>query len=163
MKLIDRNGRLFGKISIIDVLVVAVVLFLAVALQFKGKQTHTGSSVTEVPITYQVTVNGVRNYVADAIQVGDVLYDLDMDSSGHLGEITAIEVLPPSKMAELHDGTVDFVPAEDSVDLLLSVKAEGLIDNGRYLINRVYDLGLNASRNLYTPYAQFVGSVTSIG
>lgn len=162
MKLIDRNGRLFGKISIIDVLVVAVVLFLAVALRFKGNQTHTSTSVTEVPITYQVTASGVRSYVANAIQVGDVLYDLDMDSSGHLGEITAIEVLPPSKQAEFHDGTVDFVPAEDSVDLLLSVKAYGLIDNGRYLINRVYDLGLNASRNLYTPYAQFVGAITSI-
>ena len=65
MKLIDRNGRLFGNISIIDVLVIAVVLFLAVALQFKGNQTHTGTSVTEVPINYQITVSGVRNYVAN--------------------------------------------------------------------------------------------------
>ena len=162
MKLIDRNGRLFGKISIIDVLVIAVVLFLAAALQFKGNQTHTSTSVTEVPITYQITVRGVRNYVAEAIQTGDVLYDLDMDSSGHLGEITAIKVLPSAKLAEFHDGTVEFVPAEDSVNLLLSVKASGLINDGRYLINRVYDLGLNASRNLYTPYAQFVGVVTSI-
>ena len=32
MKLIDREGRLFGKISIIDVLVLAVVIVMAVAL-----------------------------------------------------------------------------------------------------------------------------------
>ena len=32
MKIIDRNGRLFGKISVIDVLVIAVVLVMAAAL-----------------------------------------------------------------------------------------------------------------------------------
>ena len=34
MKIIDRNGRLFGKISVIDLLVVAVVVVLAAALYF---------------------------------------------------------------------------------------------------------------------------------
>ena len=37
MKLIDREGRLFGKISIIDVLVLAVVIVMAVALYVKDE------------------------------------------------------------------------------------------------------------------------------
>ena len=32
MKLMDKNGRLFGKISVIDVVVVLVVLVMAAAL-----------------------------------------------------------------------------------------------------------------------------------
>lgn len=163
MKLIDHNGRLFGKISIIDVLVLAVVVVLAAALYFKSNQTHTGTSVTNNTITYQVLANGVRNYVADAVQVGDYMYDQDRSSGGTLGKIVSIEVLPSSKMAEFNDGTVDTVPVEDSVDLLLTIEGSGILSDGRYLLNRVYDLGVNSSRNFYTPYAQFTGVVTSIG
>jgi hypothetical protein len=162
MKLMDHNGRLFGKISIIDVLVLVVVLVMAAALYFKSNQTHTGTSVTTNTITYQVLVSGARNYVADAVKEGDFLYDQDRSSGGTLGQITAIETLPGSKMAELNDGTVDTIPAEDSVNLLITIQGSGIISDGRYLLNRVYDLGVNSARNFYTPYAQFTGTVTAI-
>ena len=48
-------------------------------------------------------------------------------------------------------------------NLVLTIQGEGLISEGRYQLNRIYDLGINASRNFYTPYAQFTGTVTSIG
>ena len=38
MKIIDHNGRLFGKISVIDLLVVAVVVVMAAALHFKRSE-----------------------------------------------------------------------------------------------------------------------------
>lgn len=163
MKIIDRNGRLFGKISVIDVLVVAVVLVMAVALYVKNNHKEiTGTSVTNTTITYQVLVSGVRNYVGDAVQEGDFLYDMDRSSGGSLGQITNIEKLPGTKLAEFKDGTVDTVPVEDGVSLLLTVEGSGLISEGRYLLNRIYDLGVNSSRNYYTKYAQFTGTVTAI-
>ena len=112
MKLMDKNGRLFGKISVIDVVVVLVVLVMAAALYVKNTSlSHTSTRVTNTPITYQVTAYNVRQYVADAIQEGDLLYDQDYSTGGTLGAIQSI----------------------------------------------------NASRNFYTPYAQFTGTVTSIG
>lgn len=163
MKLIDRNGRLFGKVSIIDVIVVAVVLVLAAALNMKNNHlSHTSTSVTNDPITYQVRVSGLRNYVADAVQEGDLMYDQDRSSGGTLGKILSIEVLPSAKMAEFNDGTVDVVPAEDCVNLLLTIQGEGIVSDGRVLLNRIYDLGVNSARNFYTKYAQFTGTVTDI-
>jgi hypothetical protein len=42
MKIIDKNGRLFGLISIIDVIVIAVVAVMGVALYLKtNTMTHT--------------------------------------------------------------------------------------------------------------------------
>ena len=163
MKIIDHNGRLFGKVSIIDVLVVAVVLVLAVALNVKNNHlSHTSTSVTNLPITYQVQVSGVRGYVADAIRTEDKMFDQDRSSGGTLGKIVDIEVLPSAKMAEFNDGTVDVVPAEDCVNLLLTIQGEGIVSEGRCLLNRIYDLGVNSSRNFYTKYAQFTGTVTGI-
>ena len=45
MKVIDNNGRLFGKISLIDVLAVLVVLALGAALYVKSNQPHTGTTL----------------------------------------------------------------------------------------------------------------------
>ena len=49
MKIIDRNGRLFGAVSVIDVLVVAVVVVMAAALYFKSIQAHTGACAPCAP------------------------------------------------------------------------------------------------------------------
>ena len=162
MKIIDRNGRLFGKISIIDVLVVLVVALLAVALGFKSNQTETGNSVTEIPITFQLRINGERSYVTDAVKVGDMLYDLDNSSGGALGEIIDIQELPGEKVASFNDGTMDTVPVDGGVNLIITVKGQGVISNNRYLLNRVYNLGINTNRNYYTPYVQFLATVISI-
>ena len=162
MKIIDKNGRLFGKISIIDVLVILVVVVLAASLAFKKNQTHTGTVVSNIPITFQMRINGVRTYVADAIRVGDNLYDLDNRSNGALGEITGMEVLPGHRQAAFSDGTDEMAPIEDGVDVVLTVRGSGIISDNRYLLNRVYNLGVNTIRNYYTPYAQFTATVTSV-
>jgi hypothetical protein len=163
MKIIDRNGRLFGKISVIDLLVILVVVVMAVAVYVKNNHKEiTSTSTTNTPITYQILVRGIRSYVGDAVQVGDNLYEQDYTTGGSLGEITAIEVLPGDRLAEFDDGTVALAPVEDSVNLLITVKGEGIVSEGRYLLNRIYDLGVNSSRNYTTRYAQFTGTVSNI-
>lgn len=165
MKVIDQNGRLFGKISVIDLLVVAVVIVLAAALHFKSGQTHTGITVTEQPITFQLRVRGVRSYVVDAIRVGDGLYDQNYSSGGRaLGEITDIQVErdPGTTMAYLNDGTVALIDTDDTVDLLITVKGQGLLNGKSYSVNRVYDLAVNSARAYYTRTSQFTGTVASI-
>lgn len=165
MNIIDREGRLFGAISVIDLLVVAVVIVMAAALHFKNNQTITGTSVPEETIIFQVEVNGVRRYVADAIRVEDQLYDLNYASGGRsLGEITEVQIVsdPGTLVTTLNDGTVAPVEAEDTVNLLLTVKGSGLVNGKSRSINRVYDLGLNASRSFYTNIAQFTGTVSNI-
>lgn len=166
MKIIDRNGRLFGKVSVIDVLVVLVVVVLAAALRFKNHQAQTGNTVAEQPIVFQVRALGVDNYVYNALREGDGLYDQDYASGGKaLGNITLIEVErdPGTKLVTtLHDGTAALVEADDTVDLLITVEGYGLVSDRTYILNRVYSLGINSSRNYYTKQAQFVGTVATI-
>lgn len=166
MKIIDRNGRLFGKISMIDVLVIAAVLVMAAALYFKNNQAHTGTAVAEQDITFVVRAQGIDNYVADAIQVNDSLYDKNYSSGGRaIGKITDIRVErdPGTKLADkLTDGTAALLEVEDTVDLLITVRGRGLAAGGSYSINRIYHLGVNSSRNYCTNRAEFVGMVAEI-
>lgn len=163
MKLIDREGRLFGKVSVIDVVVVLAIVVMAAALNFKGNQTITGTTVTETPITFQIVARGLRNYMQDDIRVGDMVYDKNFNSGGALGEIVEVQVQEGVVMTPFDvNGTYEAVPMEDSCNLLITVQGKGLAEGRQYLINRIYSLGFHASRTYYTKYAEFNGEVWDI-
>lgn len=163
MKIIDRNGRLFGRISILDVAVILLVAVLAVALYARSNlKEQTSTSVENTPITYQMLVRGVPQYVGDALKVGDQLYDPERSTGGSLGTITDIEVTDGEKLAEFNDGTAGIVPVEDGENILLTVEGSGLVKDGSYSLNRVYDMGVNTCRVFSTKYVEFLGLVTEI-
>ena len=152
--------RIIATISVGDQTVRTVDLTAA------GDQAFTILEETGLPITFQVRARGIDSYVADAIRVGDGLYDQNYSSGGRaLGKITDIEVesTPGTKLAdELTDGTTAMFEAEDTVDLLLTVEGRGLVTGRSYSLNRVYDLGINSSRNYCTRQADFTGTVCRI-
>ena len=153
-KIIDRNGRLFGFISVIDLLVIVVVAVMGFALYTKNTQMAiTSTNTADQTITYQILASGIRTYVAEAVREGDQLFDPDRSSGGTLGTITDIQLMPGTKLAEFDDGTV----------AAATVEGTGLVsESGRYTLNRVYELGVNSSRTFCTKYAEFIGTVTEI-
>lgn len=163
MKIIDRNGRLFGKISIIDVIVILAVLVVVLAIYVKTHKPQTGSNVDTTTIVYQMQVDNMPEYMLQAIQKGDQIYDKERSTGGSLGTITDIQVSDGTYEAKLSDGTYEVVPAENHYNLLLTIQGEGLIDeNGNYLLNRVYNLGVNSSREFNNKYGLFLGRIVSI-
>lgn len=164
MKLIDENGRLFGRVSIIDVLAILVVLVMAAALF--TSQARTGTQIDEQTITFQIRVRGVDAYVAEAILAGDSLYDQGYSSGeGGFGTITAVEVErdPGTRLADqLTDGSLAYLEAEGTVDLLITAEGTGTRSGRSCTLNRIYALGLNASRTYYTRRAAFSGTVCKI-
>ena len=118
-KIIDRNGRLFGFISVIDLLVIVVVAVMGFALYTKNTQMAiTSTNTADQTITYQILASGIRTYVAEAVREGDQLFDPDRSSGGTLGTITDIQLMPGTKLAEFDDGTVAAATVEDGVDML---------------------------------------------
>lgn len=162
-KIIDQNGRLFGKISVIDIVVVLIVIAMAFALHIKNNELDasktTGAGTT---ITFTTLAENLPLYVADAVQVGDKVYDKERSSGGAIGIITDVKRLPASETKELTDGTFAALPNEDACNLLITVEGSGMVTDGRYAFNRIYELGANAVRNFYTPYALFKSTVTAI-
>ena len=166
MKMIDREGRLFGKISVIDLLVIAVVAVMAVALRVKNTKTPTGSNVETQPIAFQIRVVGAETYLADAIQVGDSVYDTSYASgNGPVGKITQVEVLndPGIIMSDcFQNGTLVPMEVEGTVDLIVTIEGSGVVTDRTYSINRVYELGMNASRTYRSNKVTFAGAVINI-
>lgn len=163
MKIIDQNGRLFGKISVIDVVVLLVVLCMGAALYMKtNTMTHTSVEANSETITYEVIFHGMPTFVQEHLRVGDELFDDDNLKVGSLGKIIDIQYLPGTELIEFDDGTVAFAPKQDSVNVLIRVQGTGRIDGNTYQLNRVYPLGVNANRNFCTRYVHMRGIVSSI-
>ena len=162
-KVIDSQGRLFGIISIIDVLVILVVAVLFIAVQARQSLPQSSGSNGAIPITFKIKAETVQSYSAEHLAVGDTLHDRDQATGGAIGTITKVELLPATAVRDLPDGTTARVAVEDRYDVILTVEGEGLItEEGYYAINRVYYIGVNASRNFYTKYSQVTGQITEV-
>ncbi len=87
MKLIDKKGKLFGIINIIDlaVLLILAVLVVGGAMRFKSKPISS-SGEKEALITMEVS--DVRMTTVNNINVGDIMFTYD--KGGRIGEVVEV-------------------------------------------------------------------------
>lgn len=169
MKIIDENGRLWGKISVIDLLVIAVVLVMALALYVKNVRMNADqkpvSSEPAQTITIQVRAEAQKDYIFNSLHVGDEIWDADhFDGKNVLGVITAIEVEnnPGTALTGLTDGTVERIPIEGTVDMLITIESSATLEGRTYTVNDEYRVGVNSKRNYSTLLTKFIGTVMDV-
>lgn len=163
MKIIDKQGRLFGKLSIIDLLVILIVVVLAAAFYLKRNvKEHTSPVTPTTSITYEIKIPGVRDEILSEFQVGDQVYDTDNDSGNAIGTIREIRVEPYRLNATLTDGSYTVGEVEGRNDVYLTLEGSGLISGGRYYVNRTYEINVNSYRNIYTKYVDCECIITEI-
>ncbi len=134
-----KDGKLFGKINIIDflVIVIAIVVVAAVGLKMTGR---LGAAVPEVAtdIVYTVRVQGVDREVYDAIaefidrateqgNPGDQLMSNGALLDAYVTDVTAV---PHEAKAVINstDGDIIIPVMEDTLDLTFTVQAHVVND-----------------------------------
>lgn len=124
MELIDENGNLFGKINLIDALVVLAVLVVigAGASFVLGGNTDDGSTNKEQPARTETTITvravGLQPFVADAISEGPVADDSTVAVENKRVEPTTVVVRDQN--GSLHEREH---PRKQTVTLRLTVSA----------------------------------------
>lgn len=161
-KIIDENGRLFGLVSIIDVLVVAVAAVLVFALNQKDNSMPIASASDPMSnITYQVAITNMPQGRYESLRVGDTLYD--KETGYPVGTIEAIREEPCVISLLKADGTYVMAPVEDRLNVTLTVKAQALLDGRKhYYINRNTLVATGWGMELYTVTSLFNGTVMEI-
>jgi len=159
-KIIDERGRLFGLISIIDVLVLIAVIILgfAVFTRFDVRDNPL-TTVNTVPVTYTVKLPVVREAVAELIRPGDNLY---IETRAFVGTIKSVSSEIAEVTESLLDGTLVLAPAHERYDITLTVEVQCSFSNGRYYADRVFELNANAEYMFQTKYVYTTGVIMSI-
>lgn len=121
----EKQGKLFGKINIVDLIVIVVIIIGIIAVAFKlgGGNALNG---TKTKLTYTVLVEGVTPAVYDSLLAyipGDHLM-----ASGEIlpATVTSVEATPHSTSATLATttGFLQIPLQEDLLDLTFTVEAE---------------------------------------
>lgn len=120
MAVIDNKGRLFGKVNLLDLIVLLGVL--AVVGRF-GYQAFFSQDVAptgedkQIEMTFKLP--SVTQYTIDALQPGEDLYD--SKSNTLLGKVVAVEAEPAVVVREVPDGLVERV-SDTHFDYYVTVK-----------------------------------------
>lgn len=161
-KIIDEHGRVFGKVSIIDFFVILIVIVIAAALYVKFNVLDaTNKTAASDTVAYTVTIYGVRGYTADAIKTGDILFDKN-GGANPVGTVTDIQKVNAKKASEKADGTIVMGDYMGRYDVTLTITANGAKNDGRFLVNKIYELNVNSVRTFNTKFCTFEATITEI-
>lgn len=158
--MINRDGKLFGKVSIIDIVVIALVIVLALGVykMFADDSSAVVTSSEKVECTF--IIKNVRSYTADALAKKGSLYD--KVSKEYVGEITDVKVDDGLYQINMADGSFKQVVPEDRYNVYVTVEFDGKAsDNGYYTAVNKY-LGAGTSLGITTKYAECESTVYSI-
>lgn len=136
MKIVDEKGRLFGKINLVDLIVVFVLIAVLAAVAWKVIGSRIAASLApEAPVyEYRVLCSQVYPEVSDFAQtcVGDQL----LTNDGRLdGEITNVVSTQHISSALDDAGDNSAVDAPDLRDLVFTIRCRVKVkEDGVYLV-----------------------------
>ncbi|MCL2588747.1 MAG: DUF4330 domain-containing protein, partial [Oscillospiraceae bacterium] len=92
MKLIDNKGRLGGKLSVIDLVIILLIIAIAIGvyLQFFVFE-QTAVTVDVHPVRYTLQTDNVRDWAMRNIREGDAVFAA---GGVYVGTVYSIESIP---------------------------------------------------------------------
>ena len=161
MKVIDNNGKLFGKINLLDFIIVLVLAVLLIGGIYKLAFVDNTIYVPEYQEGY-VTVKllSLREYEANAIAVGDTV---SVPKIQMLGEVVELERNHRVDSVGGADG--DIYPVENPIyyEITVKIKSDQLLErDGHYYVGKNFKLISGQSLDLTNGFLNCKATVNTI-
>lgn len=126
----QKDGKLFGKISIIDIaaLIAVVVLIVGVAVRFSGNQAVTVSSGQAIECDLRITE--IRQVTVDALKKGGQVYDIE--TKEYIGDIVDVKQEDCYSLIAMANGERKLVPVEERYNAVVTVAFTGSVSEKGY-------------------------------
>lgn len=134
----DKQYRLFGKLSLLDLLLAVLVVCVAVGGQML---TRTTAAQSGQALTFTVELSRQEEGFSQQIHIGQALYD---NLKGiYLGQIAAVEATPYlGSSDDLTAGVRRQAPVEGLESVLVTVQATGAQKTGPSTVVNDYELAV---------------------
>lgn len=155
--MIDKNGKVGGKINLIDLI---IILLLIAAVAFVAFRTLRGDDGNEaVPVTMTLYVENTFNHVIEQLEIGSSVWDYSSNvDMGTLESFTSYPFTEP--VSDGKGGLID-APIENKSQAELIIKADGVLGSHGVTINgQLY--GLGHTLVMYAGDCKFFVSVSDI-
>lgn len=143
--ILDEKGKLFGKISIVDILfLIVIVVGIAGAFVVFDKVKHNQVltenkalvNVSESMDTLEIKLllKEIRKMSLDAIKPGDDVFEMDTDK--YLGKISRVEPQPAKALLTDLNGKMKYAEVPEKYDVYIYVETPGKqTETGFYTAN----------------------------
>lgn len=141
--IIDKNGKLFGKINIVDILILLVIIVGVAGTYFtlstvnsekfrdnSALALNSSSPVKSADVTF--LIKSVRQVTKDGLIVGDEVYETE-DGEKFLGVIKEISSEPATKYLTLDDGSIHEADVPERFNVKITLDVTGKVtETGLY-------------------------------
>jgi len=154
-----KNGKLFGKISIIDIAVVLllIVLIVGVGLRMSG---NSGEVISGAEYTCVVKVESVRKYTVEALAKGGEVYD--KTTKEYIGTITGVTTEPATDHLLMADGSHKVVPVENRQHAYVTIAFQGKETPEGYFTSSNQQIYAGGTLVMNAKWAECTGVVQSV-
>lgn len=125
MSFIDDRGRLFGKINILDIIILTIIIALTFGGIYKIMYVNTNTSMESKSIKVKLLVKEREKISLDKIKVEDVLKEYD--TGFVFGKISDVKVEPATKEIETINGEIKRAEIPEKYDLYITTEANAMI------------------------------------
>ncbi|MDR1065858.1 MAG: DUF4330 domain-containing protein [Clostridiales bacterium] len=144
--IIDANGRLFGKISLIDALVAFIIIGLGAGFAYK-RLSRSAAPIISGADTFYATFafERVRDFSASAVKPGDIFWE---QYERELGEAVRVETSIAKEIMKLDDGSAIYAPMEQRFNLYVTLRCKGRVSDSGYYVGGVKQLSIGSDVRL---------------
>jgi len=158
--ILDKNGKLFGKINIIDVFAVIILIAAIIGISIRFISVPSKNVKNKIELTYVVEIEGVSDFTVDALnKQGKVI---DSKQKCLVGEVIGVESRKQTLDKFDSDGNLlsSEVPEKYTVDV--TIEAIGKESEHGYFVGNDTELSVGSTVKLATKYVNTSGKVKQI-
>lgn len=156
-----KDGKIFGKINVVDFFVILIILLLALGAVLKfGKFNSKTEESTNQTIEYKMEVKNIRDYTINAIQSGDLIFD--SQTGINIGTVTNVEAINAKTYESTYEGEIVLVTNPYRYDMVITIETPGSIEADAYYANKTIELKIDSDKVIETKYIQTTGRISEI-
>lgn len=161
MRFLDERGRVFGKISIVDLIIVLVLVAGAAWFGYAkfGRDLGAEIAAREEPARYTIIVTTIRQTTAEALAKGGKVFEFK--TGAEIGTIKEVRTEPADIWSMQPDGRWLQVKSSDRVDAYVTVEATARIGENTITVNGV-EVRVGTSIGVTTKWAQVNGNILTL-
>ena len=158
--IIDKNGKIGGKVSIIDIFAVIVLVVAVLGITFRFTSVPSKNARERVKLSYVVEIDGIREYTVNALNKQGVV--IDAKQKCLIGEIT--DVISKKQKMEQFDASGNIVYAEvpNKYSAEVTILSDGKESESGYFVGNDTVLSVGSDISIATKYVNSSGKVKSI-
>ena len=156
----DKNGKIKGKVSIIDILVILLIVAVIVGIAARYGSSVTTAVKSDKQFEYVLRIENVRKYTVNALEKKGKI--TDKKSEKDLGEITDVRVENATQQSITASGELKKPEIPERYTCYVTIRATGKESDDNYILEDSTELSVGRNIDLSTKYVKTSGNITSV-